>query len=199
MDFETLIFLLIALFYFFSLLGKNKQKQKRGQAPPPVEERPRDAEVDDALREIREALGWPGPQSEPETQREEARTEPPLRRQDRVERERRDPSPRPVEPIPERARNNRRAEKPRAEARSRESTPSQFDRYTGPVDTARPRKKEVRMKLPPPESPSQAKRSAGHPLLKQLRSSKGARQAVVFAEVIGPARWKKGGRRPGRN
>lgn len=198
MEFETIVFLLIALFYFFSLLGKNRQKQQRqGQTSTPAEPRPRDAEVDDALREIREALGWPGPEPEARVPRpEDARTEP---RQSQSERQhwegpRPAPTQQPVErgelPSTTRAPEHARSEGGRTEGAAVRPEPSAFDRFTGPIRGPQERKKEPSAKLPPAEFPSHAERSAEHPLLKRLRSKEGAREAVVFAEIFGSPRWK---------
>lgn len=187
---DFLFILMLIVFYFFSHFGRKKKPQAqrppqppqqrgpRAQQPQPVERAPSaNTELDDALREIREALGWPGGG--------ETRQPTPVEEPEPV-------APSPVEQRPTRLEQRSREAVRREPRRSGPAAdvpadvPNEFAAYTGtdPASLNKPM-----MKLPRLESPGAVEENVTHPLLARLRSPEGAREAVIYSEIFTP-RWK---------
>ncbi len=186
METDLLFLLMLFVFYFLSRIGGKKKPQQRapGPQPRPEPQAPRGeakTEFDDALREIREALGWPERPEPVEVEPVEqapAPRSPAEMRESAVERRDR-----------EKRQARRRRESVPAPAPREEPTaqPDAYAAYTG-VDAAPAQKS--RLDLPPPVSPTDGSSSSTHPILEKLRSSDGAREAVILSEIFEP-RWRK--------
>lgn len=194
MELDLVFLLIVFFFYFLSRLG-GKKKPQRGPVPPqqrrapePGSQREENLELDQALREIREALGWPSSEPSPE-----AEPAPPHREPERA------PAPARAERAQSPLEKSRPTSRPKSPAREQvgrkaarqvepEQPPGEYAAYTG-LNAATVSKKR-QMALPPPESPGAARTNLNHPVLDRLRTPHGARDAVVYAEIFQP-RWKK--------
>ncbi|MFW5955285.1 MAG: hypothetical protein ACOCSK_00915 [Rhodothermales bacterium] len=185
MDFDLVFLIVLLLFYFLSRLGGKKQPQsQRGRTPqrrmPEPESRvEQDLEMSEALREIREALGWPG--REPETTPAPAKDKTVDTPQSLAEKR-----PSPLEQKRPYRAKERPAARPDAVAAGR--VQEEFRSYTGINAPTAPATKTL--DLPPPESPGLTEARETHPLLRRLQNPQGARDAVVYAEILKP-KWRR--------
>lgn len=195
MDFETLLWLFLAFIYFvFQALGARRKTTREDRTPPPPEATPHEApaggmeDFDDALREIREALG---------------------------QRERPAPAPAPA-PVPPPRSTALPPRKPASlEAPRRAAVRTKLEEFrTSEAAATRPRKKirQIEVKdverVPPsprglpatgaisPDDPYGSARVTKppreeHTLLHRLREQKDAREAIVLREVLGPPRARR--------
>jgi hypothetical protein len=177
MDVDILFALLLLAFYLATqIFGR---KKRTPTAPPPEAAEhvpagrdPHSADVEDALREIREALGWP---SEPEP----APSSPP-------------PAPAPPErdrrTTLEKSRPARPAKKPPTIG-----TPTGMNEWEIAQERAAKRKAEATAmfgELGGIPDVTQPRRGRGlHPIARKLRSPQGAHDAVIYSEIFLP-RWK---------
>lgn len=221
MDFETLFTLALILLYVVAqaISGRNrmreqKQPQRQKQpgrtgsptAEPQVRRQPEaeSNELEDALREISEALGMPMPSHEPEVRREPKPRPTPAGERTQVP-ARQVPVPKKVKPAPipksrleksdpreiaagriEDAFEQRRpfeAEPLRKPAFAEERFESlgTSTEYRTPVAAPKPVKRS--------EAATLASRSTGHAgLIRRLRSASAAREAFVMQEILGKPR-----------
>lgn len=190
MEFDLIFLLMILAFYFLSHLGGKKRRQSQQQTQrkqptqpgAPVPEAKQDPDLDDALREIREALGWP------------SQTPTPTQRPEPVETVERPP----LEPRPTAAPTPRKVETPvgdrRSETQQRRSpapVADRYARYTGVGGAAEAGAEDRKTGIP--ELKNVQKRKGTHPVLKQLQDREGARNAVVLAEILNEPAWKQRG------
>lgn len=197
MDFEALFTLALLLLYLvFQVLGGRKQrpKQRPGGGPPPpgaeepAEHRPPQS-LEEALQEIRTALGGGPPPEEPETRE----PEPAVPRPQKV------PESREIRP----RLDYHRAEKPFSTEEAFESrpAPSAVKAPEGTVPGAQkvlPRKPRLGPDLSkgpplrrPKSTPTQVPGVAvpqGSELLQRLRNPHTVREAIVLSEILGPPR-----------
>lgn len=179
MDLDLLFALALLLFYLATqFLGRKKRQSQPGpqQEPTPVEAHETyGAEVDDALREIREALGWPSEtQPEPEPAPPAAPPEyvRPERQQTSLESTRQPRSPSRIK-IPESGGSGNDWEAARRQtARTKAELKARFGEAEG-IPDLKPENREKEV----------------HPLAKKLRSPQGARDAVIYTEIFTP-RWR---------
>lgn len=183
MDVDLLFALALLVFYLATqIFGRKKQVP---QAPPADEpdsvsyQQEHSAEVDDALREIREALGWPS-QQQPTT--------PP-------------PAAPPASQQMERPSDRRtRLEESRTTQPSRTREQAVFAGDIGGMNEweaaqkrATQRRADVRAQYGAqggiPEVKAASRRRSVHPIAQKLRTTDGARQAVVYSEIFRP-RWE---------
>jgi hypothetical protein len=182
MDIDILFGLALLVFYFLTqILGR----KKRPQAPPREtdysepsrgQEGTYGPEVDDALREIREALGWPS-EVDPEPAPRSTTSAP-------APQDRRTPL--------ERARDEEAAQK-RSPRTVKHDTSTQ-DRWVAAQKRAADRKKQLTAQFGEgqgiPELKPQKRGPKVHPIAKKLRTPEGARDAVIYTEIFTP-RWKQ--------
>lgn len=181
MDFGEELFwvALLIIYFFFQVLGgrkKQQQQQKRRQPADGAERQPappqREPELDDALKEIRRALGFPDEEPEPEPAAAEV------------------PAPqKPPQKFPPRT-----TETPRTLGRP---SPPPSGRIPVP-DKAFKREEafEKMAELPPIqeplETPGRSKKSSRRPhLMKKLHDPAAAREAFLMKEIFGPPRAKR--------
>lgn len=189
MEIDFIILIMLLVFYVFSQLsGKKKTQQRKGPAPEQGQsKRPTgqsSPELDDALREIREALGWPSsPESEPEPEDAEPVTVTPSPTVESTRETTSERHDRPSRPASTPSRPDARS----TQRHQADTQTSAFSDFTG-VDA--PTAKKSRLDLPPPLSPSEEAGNKTHPLLRTLRSREGAQKAVIMAEIFEP-RWRR--------
>ena len=210
MDSETLFSLALLLIYFVFQAFSGKKKQKNRQPRPiPTSETERsdlpDAReanappqsLEDALREIREALGGPASAPEPARPKPEAA-------QPRPEVERPHPlvaSPRPAPTLPPKLPETRDLPQPREFPKQREMLPR---REFQPVATDH-REAHFLKDIPPtppyrPLSSSAAVRMRDQTeegrqrhlgLRERLKDPRASRDAILLAEILGPPRARR--------
>jgi hypothetical protein len=195
MDFETLVTILLIVFYFVAQVASSKKRRQQPQRVPekkPVPtiatERPKrkvEPELEDALREIRTALGLPD-------------TTPAKSEQPR-------PQPKPAKlPAPPKAPAPVSVKTPPARLPTPRSVPvhpvpaSDFEHARIPVEFVRPegienfparRLKEERKPLASaPEKPIEAPQAD---VLGMLRKPQSLRDAIILSEVLGPPKSRR--------
>jgi hypothetical protein len=190
MDVDILFALALLAFYLATqILGR----KKRLPEAPPAEgadsheyQQQHSAEVDDAIREIREALGWPSQQqpTSPEPSALPPRTQSPSTQPQSgrpAERKTRLEETRTVRP-------SRTLERPKF--LGEESSENEWEvaqRRTAEKKAAVTARYGAQKGIPEVKAPSQ--KGAIHPIALKLRSHQGARDAVIYSEIFLP-RWK---------
>lgn len=200
MEFDLLFLLLILAFYVLSQLGGKKRRQTQRPAPRPQPSKTRtsdsaapsgnkDPELEDALREIREALGWPSPAEPAEpaprvdaAERAEA-IEPPVDRRAPIETT---PS---REAKPQRRRRSESAPRKNLDPAAVSADP--YAKYTGVGGAAESAVGHRKTGIP--ELKTDHKKKGTHPILKQLQVREGARNAIVLAEILNEPAWRRQG------
>src|SRR5690625_1271210 len=177
MEFDLLFLLLILAFYVLSQLGGKKRRQTQRPAPKSQPSRTRtsdsstsaeneDPELEDALREIREALGWPSPAepAKPAPRVEPAdhaeAVEPPVDRRARSETT---PS-REAKPQPRR----RSQAAPRKTLCPRPESADPSARYTGVGGASESAVGQRNSRIP--ERNTEHKKKVTHPILKEFQA-----------------------------
>jgi len=200
MEFDLLFLLLILAFYVLSQLGGKKRRQTQRPAPKSQPSRTRtsdsstsaeneDPELEDALREIREALGWPSPAepAKPAPRVEPAdhaeAVEPPVDRRARIE----TTPAREAKPQPRR----RSEAAPRKNLDPAAVSADPYARYTGVGGAAESAVGHRKSGIP--ELKTEHKKKGTHPILKQLQEREGARNAIVLAEILNEPAWRRQG------
>lgn len=178
MDLDSLFpLLLLALYFLFRLVGRQKPPQ-RPHPLPPVDDLPDERrDLDEALREIRIALGMeaPPPPPEPPVRIDQPTPfEQPVRFEQPAPFEQPVRMPAPPHPTP--------AQTP-PPVRSRSDTPTPGSSRQPAVPSRLHVQKEAET--------SEPKRSRRADLMRRLRTPGSVREAILLSEILGPPRSRR--------
>ena len=179
MDFDTLIFFVIAgVYILFQVLGAKKKQQQKAAAkaklpapkPVPPGAAPTSAQaeptLDDALREIRLALGMATPPKPPRPVPHAGRTH----------------APELIDAAPEASWATEFKERPKHYADADfEALPAHSDRFR------RPQPRHL-IATEAPTAPATDEPSVANEVLNELQSAEAARKAFILGEILGPPR-----------
>lgn len=182
MDFETIVTLLLLLFYLlYQMLGRQKRPvQRKPTEVPDAEKKERPSlrtELEEALREIREAMEPPAqPKHEPAPVPDRELS---TRSQLELETEKPLPQPANIERVPVRRQKMQSTVSERA-----------VKVIAPPAKAAKPSQTEQESSLPDIDKLNQRIEKQSY-LSKQLKNRETLREAIVISEILGPPLSKR--------